>query len=236
MDTYPGATTKPITLNKYLYANGDSINMTDPGGEFSITEETETALVGNIQSSIGTASLTTLSKPLMAKAILYTAAALTGTYVILDRTTKTIIEDCMKSSFSGANDCKPDFPMYIVGDDYYEIRDHIGDAINDGKPSMLSRKTPGYSRGWLESRKGLGKPCTNAPGTQCDEYPFASSIEGGAANDVSLRSVDAPQNSGAGSQLRWFYTKCNIPANNPSRKYKVLTMKGIPKTGYICGR
>ncbi len=225
-----------MTLNRYTYANDDSVNAIDPSGKFSVTEQTEVALVGSIEADIGTASFATLSQPLMARAILYAAIAIAGVYVILDKTTKTTIEECMKSSFSGQNKCNPDFPIFILGDDYNEVRDHVGDAIRDGKPSMLTKREPAYSRNWLTSQKGTGKPCSNASGTQCDEYPFASTIEGGGGNDVSLRSVNSGQNLGAGAQLKWFYTKCNIRANNAVSKFKVMAMQGISKSGYICGR
>lgn len=35
-DTWQGDNSQPITLNKYLYANADPVNMIDPSGHFSI--------------------------------------------------------------------------------------------------------------------------------------------------------------------------------------------------------
>ncbi len=81
-----------------------------------------------------------------------------------------------------------------------------------------------------------GGACNGGSGTQCDEYPFASTLEGGQFNSVSLRSVNGSQNAGAGAQLGWFYTKCNIPKNDPSKKYKVISMRGLPQTGFVCAR
>lgn len=42
---------------------------------------------------------------------------------------------------------------------------------------------------------------------QCDEYPFAATMEGAASPiwDFSVREVNAAQNSRAGSYLRWYY-------------------------------
>jgi hypothetical protein len=38
MDPYPGGTYDPISLHKYLYANADPINFTDPSGLSSLSE------------------------------------------------------------------------------------------------------------------------------------------------------------------------------------------------------
>ena len=61
-------------------------------------------------------------------------------------------------------------------------------------------------------------------------------MEGGPANNVSLRSLNASQNRSVGGHLGAFYNRCAIPANTPSRKYKVVPMKGLPITGYVCSR
>jgi RHS repeat-associated protein len=37
-DRFPGALARPVTLHKYLYANGDPISNTDPSGNFSMGE------------------------------------------------------------------------------------------------------------------------------------------------------------------------------------------------------
>ncbi|MBC3917556.1 AHH domain-containing protein, partial [Undibacterium sp. CY18W] len=50
MDTYPGARTKPITINKYIYANANPIGMRDPSGRASLGEQ---AAAGNIASTLG---------------------------------------------------------------------------------------------------------------------------------------------------------------------------------------
>lgn len=100
------------------------------------------------------------------------------------------------------------------------------------------RCSPGSSprtEGWIEKFKGPGKPCSGGSGTECDEYPFAASMEGGSQGNVSLRSVNGPQNGGAGIQLRWFYKKCKVPKNDPGTKYKVVAARGL-ETGYVCSR
>lgn len=126
--------------------------------------------------------------------------------------------------------------MFILGDDYPTVRDHVGEALEDGYPSTLSRRSPSWPRGWLNSHKGAGKAYDGGSGTQCDEYPWAASMEGGEFGAVSLKSVDQKDNGGAGSQLRWFHERCKVPANDTKFKYKVVVVKGLPETGYICNR
>jgi Deoxyribonuclease NucA/NucB len=59
---------------------------------------------------------------------------------------------------------------------------------------------------------GIGLPAPPGPGQQCDEYPFASTEEGGASRDwdFSVRAVDGRQNASAGGLLNWFYTSDRI--------------------------
>jgi RHS repeat-associated protein len=51
-DTYEGDTFSPITLNKYVYGNGNPVNYTDPSGLFSIGEANAAASIGNILNEI----------------------------------------------------------------------------------------------------------------------------------------------------------------------------------------
>lgn len=56
------------------------------------------------------------------------------------------------------------------------------------------------------------------PGEQCDEYPFASTIEGASHPDwdFSVRAVPQRQNSVAGGRLRGYYTRDRILYTDPS--------------------
>ena len=56
MDTWMGLNSDPVTLHKYLYANIDPANMTDPTGNFSIGGLSASF---NIQSVLSTASIGT---------------------------------------------------------------------------------------------------------------------------------------------------------------------------------
>jgi fibro-slime domain-containing protein/RHS repeat-associated protein len=51
-DTFEGVQQDPSTLHKYLYANSDPVNLSDPSGNFSVAETATTMAVGGIISSI----------------------------------------------------------------------------------------------------------------------------------------------------------------------------------------
>ena len=160
------------------------------------------------------------------------AAATYGTYKIVDTAIKTEIRKCIEDAKAGGKKCKLDFSMLIVGDDNQEVRRHISDALGSFYPARVHRQKPTHSRGWLASQRGPGKPC-NDLSKDCDEYPMATHVEGGQLNSPSLRSVDASQNRSVGSTTRWLHEKCSI---RPNDSYHVIPLKGMPITGYICGR
>lgn len=59
-----------------------------------------------------------------------------------------------------------------------------------------------------------GLPNGTDPGEQCDEFPFASTLEGAGSTtwDFSVKSVDATDNRVAGGMLRKYYTDDRILA------------------------
>ncbi len=51
MDTYAGTLDNPVSLHKYLYANGNPVMYKDPTGNFSLME---TSVAQGIQATINT--------------------------------------------------------------------------------------------------------------------------------------------------------------------------------------
>jgi hypothetical protein len=88
------------------------------------------------------------------------------------------------------------------------IAAHIRAAQAAGKPAMLHRalptprdRRPGACRGW------------RGPGS-CDEYPFASTIEGGPGN-ASIAGVPVQEQRRQGGDLAGFYRRHRIGNGDP---------------------
>ena len=79
------------------------------------------------------------------------------------------------------------------------IAKHIEDAQAAGKPKILTRITSSS-----KIRSNRSAACGNFSGTgSCDEYPFASSKEGGAG--ASTRGVPLSEQNSQGGTLSSFY-------------------------------
>ncbi|KAJ2998777.1 hypothetical protein NUW58_g216 [Xylaria curta] len=99
-------------------------------------------------------------------------------------------------------------------------------AMRNGlAPSTLTYDSDPANRTPRRTKSGCNRtPCSNAAlpwsqkGNSCDEFPFASTFEGGTG--AILRCVDSKENSSEGGQLSAFYktishnTKFNIMMNN----------------------
>jgi hypothetical protein len=125
------------------------------------------------------------------------------------------------------------------------VADHIYTALNDPNstvptkangtpkvipgnyllqpPSEIHRLYPLYdaaaatrSAANLAAKNAACRPLSSIPGEQCDEFPFASSWEGGGLGDgnFSVRYVDGGQNGKAGSNLSTWYSQDRILNND----------------------
>jgi Deoxyribonuclease NucA/NucB len=84
---------------------------------------------------------------------------------------------------------------------------HIRAAQAAGKPKILTRTTD--SARIAANRKASGcDPSPYASPNSCDEYPFASTYEGGAS--ATRASVPLTENQSQGGTLSSFYTANNI--------------------------
>ncbi|MFZ6682149.1 NucA/NucB deoxyribonuclease domain-containing protein [Undibacterium sp. Tian12W] len=80
---------------------------------------------------------------------------------------------------------------------------------------------------------GQGMPVTNK-GTSCEEYPFASSYEGGIGGTVA--KVPPKSNSGQGGVLSAFYRFCDVvPEVFPLNEFVVVPVASAP-VSFQCRR
>jgi hypothetical protein len=125
-------------------------------------------------------------------------------------------------------DCE-DLAIYSPGQDVPEAEQHDFDAIGAGQPSVLhymnstDKTARGTSSGWYSAvaynNCGLGSTPA-APNTECDEYPYYSSAEGGPG--ASLRQISADDNGRQGNQLQTFYSQCGLNGTGTSSEYIVV--------------
>jgi hypothetical protein len=103
-----------------------------------------------------------------------------------------------------------DPPVFVVYRDRTPaIADHIRDAQAAGHPSVLTRAS-----GAERARNRRASGCTRWRGPDsCDEYPFASSQQGGRG--ASLRGVPPEEQHRQGGDLIAFYTKHRIRVGDP---------------------
>ena len=87
-----------------------------------------------------------------------------------------------------------------------KIAEHIRQAQASGQPSILTR-VKDKSRINSNRRAACGK-FVKPSGQQCDEYPFASTYEGGA--NASKRAVPAKEQQIQEGIISAFYRKNNI--------------------------
>jgi hypothetical protein len=95
-----------------------------------------------------------------------------------------------------------------VRDAQNSIFSHAGRVTNNQIDGPQLTRIPTSGTLYNQNISAKDARCSTLPprtGTQCDEYPFASTAEGGNTGDFSVRRVIAAQNSSAGSDLGYLY-------------------------------
>jgi large repetitive protein len=242
-DTFEGFQEIPISLHKYLYANGNPVNGTDPSGLFNLAEASATVAESSslsaiaVPAAIRSSTLAAETFPAAVSSQVPTIANIArapisiGGRIAVDVARATmnvltrIVETVETTSLSG-------FPVLLWGNELpsttlHTIESIIGVSPNfkDGKgiaSPFLGYIKPGWGRNWLSlpTRTGYVR----------DEYPYNTTVPGGPTfydlHSVSVRYVPDYEQSGSnpvtgargqGTKLKSFYSRsgARIVANDP---------------------
>jgi hypothetical protein len=118
------------------------------------------------------------------------------------------------TSVMSGNPCDvTNFNIIFPGIDTPQTTEHISDAIATGQPSTLDYIRPGNSRAWLRTDPRCMGNVASVSGSWCDEYPFASTAQGGPG--ASLRLVPAWEQMLQGGLYSAFLSACKVLPNDP---------------------
>jgi len=201
MDTWMGRNHDPITLHKYIYANADPTVYTDPTGNFSIGEFMATVRVraiGVVQATVRFGSKIKGSP--IGRALKSSGAFAIGALL------KSEVRRCYRSR---GQKCRIPNIVVIGSNMHPESQEHIRDAAvgrgSNGVPIPLLikyKKGANKNRGWLGRTLECRGKTGGVTGKDCDEFPFATSANGGQSAykrlQVSLRPISSCDNQCAG--------------------------------------
>jgi RHS repeat-associated protein len=233
VDPHPGSMSSPITLNDYAYANGDSVNGVDPGGRFTlmgvgISTGVTLAIGGAVW---GYSNFQRIQAADASWSSAHIAAALDSA-----RCRPTDLNS------AGLTQCRMrGLPVIRYGQDVLELTEHIKFAQEQMVPHLagvLHYRKPGRSRDWLgrKAKKRAGQPCYGpTTSQQCDEYPFAASMQGGELNYdagfVSLKLINGVHNMAGGGRFGTFVLNCKLKNTDA---FIVLPQTGRSMTNWSC--
>jgi RHS repeat-associated protein len=213
-DVYMGRDMEPMTLHKYLYADADPVNGRDPSGYFTLGEISVAQNIQGVMRTVGVQGMRQLTR----RAV--TAARLYG---------RGLIEE-MKKCARRPSKCDMPIAVLNTGMPIVGTSEHIDEAqganpgpgLFQGRAPMILHRSKPHSRHWLKTTGVCGPGRTGrGTGKDCDEYPFASTLEGGHKNyrrfRVSVRPVASWESPLQGALLSRFYSKCNIPRTTAPR-------------------
>jgi RHS repeat-associated protein len=224
-DPFEGRQQDPRSLNRYAYAHSDPVHNLDPSGLFSSKEITKTTEI--LTASAGrTAAF---------------AVARTGTMTILKKVAAGLAAGGAAYAFYQMNKPEKDraLPVIVFGRDVLKATEHYADALAaNPRHTALARKFPPHPAGWKNSKPECLNQTGGTTGLDCDEFPFASTEQGGVSNypGVSLRPVLSGHNQLAGSKLGAFYGVCDVSksASSDDKWFAVVADPSAAITTFKC--
>jgi hypothetical protein len=201
-----------MSFQFYAYGHSNPVNNIDPLGEFTMSDAMATVTIIGIQASQAIAALTPVIQTVAVAAAGAAAIVCVGAGAI----------SAVSSVGSGGPCDITNFSIFHSTWLIPETTQHTAEAIYfRGKPGVLTRRVGSHPRGWLKSTPECKGNVPKVSGKWCDEYPFASTKQGGQANRPSLKLVSAKEQQVQGGLLGGkfgFYKACRIVPGDPHRE------------------
>lgn len=245
-DPLDGDPDDPSSLHKYLYADGDPVNASDPTGEATLTENlisnqfVKRLVIGVAVVGVGaTAGVGTVGIIGLIRCSLYTDAKTLWAIAQEIGTVQVVLyvfRGCTGYSYGPApapssgpttggpspfperkppHDCRTDHPNWPVNYVPFSripvTAQHIEDAIAAGCPDALTYLGPNNPQTDSNRRKACPPGTVTTPGMSCDEYPYASTAQGGQLADPA--PVPVAEYSRQGGLLSAFYRNLSAGQN-----------------------
>jgi RHS repeat-associated protein len=226
-DPFAGVPSDPMTLHRYLYARANPVNLVDPTGRFFGLAGVSMSFSLDISIDMGEAASA--------------AAALARVAQVVTTLAKIAVVTCAASAvltsftaLSGPCDVTK-YTVLYPGLDTPQTTRHIADALAlNPSWANLKRISPANSRAWLATDPRCVGRSGGMTGLWCDEYPFASSEQGGQGNGASLRLIPGWEQALQGGKLSAFYGLCNVKANDSVDGWFGVVPTGSPVTLWTC--
>jgi RHS repeat-associated protein len=240
-DPFSGTLLDPRTLHKYAYTANNPVNRRDPtGSQYTSADIDAAAASDTVLETTAEANVPSVAEAVPAQVVqqLTATGQIVANQAVAEKSiwlsvTLLLTAAAIASAAVGSNSetARGQFipPVIWWGWDLPDIRNHTAEVLRDNlKLAELIRKYPPW-----RDQEGVNQLCYSDPvlgpkrqdSQQCDEYPYAStwqggrppgvtSLEGLGGSDISLAWVDPGQNSSQGNKLQSFYDSCAIIAND----------------------
>jgi RHS repeat-associated protein len=219
MDTFGGEQEDPLSLHKYLYCRGNPVDGIDPSGhgetviEFNIAGALAASLAAFSIGVVWEARTHAIGN--LIKAVATDAASIGDSFIEIAKSTirsagKTL-EGLIEEAKSIAN--LRNLPVKVIPMPHFiipAIASHITSAQTI-KPSYLTRTTS--AKAILNRAAAIAKIPRAGTGYSLDEYPFASSTQGGLG--ASVAAVPWWQNAVQGGIIGACYVTEKITPGTP---------------------
>ena len=223
-DDWHGDRQRPLSLNKYLYGAGDPVNRIDPSGYLDLVQ---TSLTLNTHAILA----------MGARVVGAATGMFIGSRINNIVSSRAAARACAARYATGlrsfgAGDCSDvRMPIVFMSESKMPgIGEHVMKSMAQGSPAIVHRtfllKLTNRLVATAKCRRGMSISIVNA-GTSCDEYPFASTYEGGLGSTVA--KVPWLSNLIQGGVLSGFYSACMVePEVLPLNEFLVLPVANGP--------